>query len=184
VSTPSPEPGSDEDIVPVSVRLGTVVPPEDPEDWGKPLTWAAAAGMLLGPVAALCWFWLAPPLATDAPVPGTWIVAVGLVVGASLTGATQRGAVRATVATLGAALFAALATVVVGAVTAGDGQVGAAPPTLAHAFAASVAGTIGAVAAGLLAWPLADLRSRVPRVVAPTAAGGGAAILVVALIFR
>jgi cysteinyl-tRNA synthetase len=36
----------DDDLVPVSVQLGNVVPPEDPEDWTRPLTWAAAAGML------------------------------------------------------------------------------------------------------------------------------------------
>ena len=37
---------TDEDLVPVSVRLGEVVPPEDPEDWTRPLTWVAALGML------------------------------------------------------------------------------------------------------------------------------------------
>jgi hypothetical protein len=34
----------DDDSVPISVRLGTVVPPEDPEDWTRPLTWMAAPG--------------------------------------------------------------------------------------------------------------------------------------------
>ena len=43
----------DDDVVPVSVRLGEVVPPEDPEDWTRPLTWVAAGGMLVGPIVAL-----------------------------------------------------------------------------------------------------------------------------------
>ena len=46
----------DDDLVPISVRLGEVVPPEDPEDWTRPLTWVAAFGMLAGPLIALAWF--------------------------------------------------------------------------------------------------------------------------------
>ena len=49
VAEPIPE---DDDDVPVSVRLGTVVPPEDPEDWTRPLTWVAAVGMLAAPAVA------------------------------------------------------------------------------------------------------------------------------------
>ena len=52
---------ADDELVPVSVRLGNVVPPEDPEDWTQPLTWVAAAGMLAAPLVALLWFWLFPP---------------------------------------------------------------------------------------------------------------------------
>ncbi|HEX6129281.1 MAG TPA: hypothetical protein VF071_09700, partial [Candidatus Limnocylindria bacterium] len=62
-----------DDLVPVSVRLGEVVPPEDPEDWTKPLTWVAAAGMLLGPLVALGWFVAARPGGSD-PEPGTWLL--------------------------------------------------------------------------------------------------------------
>ena len=52
---------TDDDLVPVSVRLGEVVPPEDPEDWTRPLTWVVALGMLAGPAVAFAWFALAPP---------------------------------------------------------------------------------------------------------------------------
>ena len=48
-------PAAEEEEVPVSVRLGGVVPPEDPEDWSRPLTWVAAIGMLAGPLAAVAW---------------------------------------------------------------------------------------------------------------------------------
>ena len=45
--------GRGRQLVPVSVRLGNVVPPEDPEDWTQPLTWVAAAGMLAAPTSDL-----------------------------------------------------------------------------------------------------------------------------------
>ena len=64
----------DDDLVPVSVRLGEVVPPEDPEDWTRPLTWVAAFGMLAGPIVALAWFLVAPPedAAARSPRPTSW----------------------------------------------------------------------------------------------------------------
>ncbi|HET6381521.1 MAG TPA: hypothetical protein VFH63_10900 [candidate division Zixibacteria bacterium] len=172
----------DDDLVPVSVRLGEVVPPEDPEDWTKPLTWVAAAGMLLGPLLAVAWFVVAPP-ATSTPIqPGSLLLAAGVAAGAALTGGTQQGWLRASTATLATALFAALVTVLVGAVMAGERPVGEAPPTLAHAFAAAVAGVCGAVAAAPPAAVLARLPRRAPRVLVPGAIGAGVAGLVVALL--
>lgn len=134
-----------EDVVPVSVRLGEVVPPEDPEDWTKPLTWVAAAGMLLGPVVALAWFLVAPPEGAGLG-PASWLLAAGVAAGAALTGATQQGRVRAWTATLASALFAALVVIILGGVFAAERQVGAASPTVAQAFGAAVAGLLGAVA--------------------------------------
>jgi len=78
VAEPIPE---DDDDVPVSVRLGTVVPPEDPEDWTRPLTWVAAVGMLAAPAVAAAWFVIAPPAGTAGPVAGTWLLAAVLVAG-------------------------------------------------------------------------------------------------------
>jgi hypothetical protein len=124
--------GPGRDDVPVSVRLGEVVPPEDPEDWSRPLTWVAAAGMLAAPLVAAAWLWLTPPAAADSPTPLTFAVAALLAAGAVVTGLTQRGAARALTATLGAALFAALAVVVVGTVMDGGRQVGVATPPLAR----------------------------------------------------
>ena len=176
------EPDTD-DLVPVSVRLGTVVPPEDPEDWTRPLTWAAATGMLGAPLVALTWFWLAAPDGTNAPAVGTFLVAVVLAAGASLAGATQQGAARAFAGTLAAALFASLVTVAVGLMIAGERQFGVASPTLGHAVAASVAGLAGALPAGLLGLRLADWPSRRTRILAPAAIGAGVALVVVPLLF-
>lgn len=178
--TPTPPP--DDELAPVSVRLGEVVPPEDPEDWTRPLTWVAAAGMLLAPAVALTWFWLAPPDAGDRALAGTWLLAAALAGGAVLTGATQQGPLRATTATLAAALFAALVTIAMGAITAGERQVGAASPTLAQAFGSSVAGLAGAVAAAPLSWRFAAA-PRSPRLVVPAAVGVGVALLVLPALF-
>lgn len=152
------DPDADE-LVPVSVRLGAVVPPEDPEDWTRPLTWVAALGMLAGPLVTLGWFVLAAP-SSSSPVTATLLAAASLAGGAALTGSTQQGVTRAWTATLGAGLFAALAMIVIGAVMAGERQVGAASPTLAHAFVAAVAGLAGAGAAALAAAPLATRSGR------------------------
>ncbi|MGH2454831.1 MAG: hypothetical protein ACRDHD_01025, partial [Candidatus Limnocylindria bacterium] len=65
---------AEDDLVPVSVRLGAVVPPEEPEDWTRPLTWAAAAGMLTAPAVAGGWLVVWPPVAASAPSLGTWLV--------------------------------------------------------------------------------------------------------------
>ena len=175
-------PIDDDDSVPISVRLGTVVPPEDPEDWTQPLTWVAATGMLAAPLVALLWFWLAPPRDARALLPGTVLLTAVLVVGAVATGATQIGGVRAFAGTLGAALFAALATVIVGAVMAGERQVGAASPSLAHAVIAAVAGLAGALAASTIAPALAEMRSRIGRMAAPGGIGLAVAVLVARLL--
>lgn len=174
----------DDDLVPASVRLGNVVPPEDPEDWTKPLTWIAAAGMLAGPLAALAFFAIAPPERADAPVLGTWLVAATLAAGGALTGATQMGGFRAFAATLASALFGALLVVVIAAALAGERQVGAASPTLAHAVAAGLAGLAGALPAAGLGPALAGLRSRWRRTLVPAAAAAVVAAVVLPLLFR
>ena len=111
---------TDEPNVPLSVQLGEVVPPEDPEDWRKPLTWVVAVGMLAAPLWAAVWFVLAPPVRPvrghDA---GTALLAVAVAAGAAVVGASQRGALRALLGTLGAGLFAALGVIVVASVIGG-----------------------------------------------------------------
>jgi hypothetical protein len=173
----------EDDLVPVSVRLGQVVPPEDPEDWTRPLTWAAAAGMLAAPAVAVAWLVVAAPAQAQRPEPGTWLLALALAAGAALTGATQQGAARAATATIAAGLFGALASVIVGLLTAGERQVGSFSPTLAHAFVAAVAGLAGALAASPLAARLAGVRPRAPRVLAPGLVGAAISLLVVPLLF-
>jgi hypothetical protein len=172
----------DDDSVPISVRLGTVVPPEDPEDWTRPLTWMAALGMLAAPITALLWFWLAPPRDAGELLPGTILVAAVLVIGAVATGATQMGGVRAFAGTLGAALFAALVTVIVGAAMAGERQVGAASPTLAHAVIGALSGLAGALTASIVAPALGEMRSRIPRMAAPGGIGLAVAVVVARLL--
>ena len=156
----------DDDLVPVSVRLGAVVPPEDPEDWTRPLTWVAALGMLAGPITALGWFVIAPPGETHPALPATYLVAALMTGGAAATGATQVGRARAGTATIGAGLFAALVVIILGVLAAGERQVGVASPTLAHAFGAAVAGVAGAGIAALIAAAVAPLRSRLMRLFA------------------
>lgn len=180
MTDPASPPPHDDDV-PISVRLGTVVPPEDPEDWTQPLTWVAAIGMLAAPITALLWFWLARP-ADDTATGMTWVLSMVLVAGASLTGATQIGGVRAFAGTLGAALFAALATVIVGVVLAGERQVGSASPTLAHAFVAAMSGLAGAAAAATLAPALAGQRSRLVRFLPPAAIGSVVTLLIIGLL--
>lgn len=179
----APEPARQEDDgVPVSVRLGTVVPPEDPEDWTRPLTWVAALGMLAAPIIALAWFALARPEAGNRPLAGTFVVAGVVVAGAVMTGATQIGPVRAFAGTLGAALFAGLATIIVGAAMAGERQVAAASPTLAQAFGATVAGLAGALVAATLMPTFARAGTRVRRGLAPAAIGIAISAVVVRLV--
>lgn len=168
--------GADDDLVPVSVRLGDVVPPEDPEDWTRPLTWVAALGMLAAPTVTLGWFLAAAPASASAPLPATGAVALALAGGAAATGATQIGIARAWTATVAAGLFGALAVVILGVVLAGERQVGAASPTLAHAFAAAVAGLAGAGAAAVVAALVARLRSRATRFLAALAASSAGAV--------
>jgi hypothetical protein len=169
----------DEDLVPVSVRLGNVVPPEDPEDWTRPLTWVAALGMLAAPLATFAWFAVEAPTQSSGADAATAVVAVLLAAGAAATGATQQGAARAGTATLGAGLFASLVVVILGVAMAGERQVGNASPTLAHAFAAGLAGLAGSLAAAAVAVAASRLRSRLARFV--PAAVTGAAVSLVAL---
>ena len=169
----------DDDVVPVSVRLGEVVPPEDPEDWTKPLTWVAAAGMLLAPLVALAWFAIAPPQAAHPAVTGTWLLAASLAAGAVITGATQQGAARAWTATVAAALFAGLVVIVIGAAMAGERQVGSASPTLAHSFGAGAAGLAGAVAASPVAAGMARSPTGWVRLLVPGAIAVAVALLLV-----
>lgn len=169
----------DEDLVPVSVRLGAVVPPEDPEDWTRPLTWVAALGMLAAPIAALAWFLLSPPLQSEEALPATYLVAALLAAGAAATGATQQGIARAATATLGSALFASLVVVIVGVVLAGERQVLAASPTLAHGLAAGIGGSAGAAAGSVVAALVARVHARPIRFLLVLVAGVAVAILVV-----
>jgi hypothetical protein len=171
------------DAVPVSVRLGAVIPPEDPEDWTRPLTWVAALGMLLAPLVALVWFVAWQPATSDSPLPGTWLLAAAVVIGGVLTGITQIGPGRAFAGTLGAGLLGSLLTVIVGGVTAGQRQVGTASPTVTHAFFAVIAGLAGVLAAATLMPALARLASRWRRALAPGAIGVAVAALVVQLLF-
>jgi len=161
----------DDDSIPISIRLGSVVPPEDPEDWGRPLTWVAAMGMLAAPIVALTWFAIAPPRGSGELLPGTLAIAAAVVLGGVATGATQIGGVRAFAGTLGAALFGSLGAVIVGAIMAQQRQVGSAAPTLAHAFAGALAGLFGALAASVVAPQLAGMRSRAGRALAPGGIG-------------
>jgi hypothetical protein len=168
-----------DDLVPVSVRLGAVVPPEDPEDWTRPLTWVAAVGMLAAPILAFGWFWLAAPTDAATPTAMTYLVAAALGAGSAATGATQQGVARAWTATLGAGLFGALVVIVVGVVMAGERQVGAASPTLAHAFAAALAGLGGAAAASPVAALLARRAPRPARYLAALVLAVAVAVLLV-----
>ena len=174
-----PGAGSDDDLVPVSVRLGEVVPPEDPEDWTRPMTWVAALGMLAAPFVALAWFLVAPPAQGDRALPATIAVGIALAAGASATGATQQGIARAGTATLGGGLFGALVVVIIGVVMAGERQVGVASPTLSHAFAAAVGGLAGVGAGSLAAALTARAWSRPVRFVVVLAVSVGLTLVAI-----
>jgi hypothetical protein len=169
----------DEDLVPVSVRLGAVVPPEDPEDWTRPLTWVAALGMLAAPLVTVAWFLVAAPEQSQAAVTATYLVATCLAAGAAATGATQQGIARASTATLGSALFASLVVVIVGVVMAGERQVGVASPTLAHAVAASAGGLAGAALGALVAGAVARRFPRLMRFVLTLLVAAAVSVLAV-----
>lgn len=166
---------SDSVPVPPSVQLGQVVPPEDPEDWRRPLTWIVAAGMLAAPALAAVWFILAPPSDPYASIPGTAVVAAAIAAGAAVTGASQRGAWRAVLGTLGAGLFSALAVVAVGSILAGGTALGT-------AFVTAVAGSGGCLGAAALAGLLASA-GRARRYLSPALAGGIAAVLLTEVLF-
>ncbi len=177
MTSPSRDGGS-----PISVTLGEVVPPQDPEDWTRPLTWVVALGMLAAPASAAAWYIAAAPTDAARALPGTFLVAGALAGGAAATGATQLGWTQAWTATLGAGLFSALLVVVVGVVAASERQIGTASPTTAHAFAAAVAGVAGAGAASLAAAGVAGIGSRMVRFAAALVAGVTVAVgLVVVL---
>ena len=152
---------TDDDLVPVSVRLGEVVPPEDPEDWTRPLTWMAAGGMLVAPALAFAWFAFWAPRDGD-PALVTWVLAATIASGAALTGASQAGRGWALAGTLGAGLFGALATVIIGLALSGERQVESASPPLAHAVVASAAGLAATLPAAAVGAVVAN-RSRVLR---------------------
>ena len=175
-------PDEGDEQIPISVRLGSVVPPEDPEDWTRPLTWVAAIGMLSGPVAALAWLALARPTASSSLLPGAVAISLALVAGAVLTGSTQIGRSWVFAGTLGAGLFGALLTVVTGALLADERQVGVATPSLALAFLAAVGGAAGAVAAALTALGLSNLVRPGRRWLPSAAAGVAVALIVVRLL--
>jgi peptidoglycan/LPS O-acetylase OafA/YrhL len=161
--------------VPPSVRLGQVVPPEDPEDWRRPLTWVVAAGMLAAPALTAVWLVVAPPADPYAAIPGTAVVAAAVAAGAAVTGASQRGAWRAVLGTLGAGLFSALAVVAVGSILAAGAALGT-------AFVAAVAGAGGCLGAAALAGLLASA-GRARRYISPALAGGIAAVLLTEALF-
>jgi len=161
--------------VPPSVQLGEVVPPEDPEDWRRPLTWVVAGGMLAAPALAAGWFVVAPPTDPFTAIAGMSALAAVLAAGAAVTGASQRGAGRAALVTVGAGLFGALAVVAVGTILAGGAALGT-------AVGAAVAGTGGSLAAAALAGLLAT-GSRLRRHLSPAIAGGLAAVLLTRLLF-
>jgi hypothetical protein len=171
---------TDDDLVPISVRLGEVVPPEDPEDWTRPLTWMAAAGMLAAPALGLGWFAFGPPADGD-PRFMTWVLAATIAAGAALTGASQAGRRWAFAATLGAGLFAALATVIIGLALSGERQVGVASPTVAHAVVASASGLAGAGVASLVAVVASSIAARWLRWLVAAGAGAGAIGLMAAM---
>ena len=173
---------TDDDLVPVSVRLGTVIPPEDPEDWRRPLTWVAAGGMLLAPALVVAWFLLAPPSESARPAPGTWLIAGALVLGGVLTGTTQLRPMWATAATLGSALFGALLVVLYAVAVSPDVRAGAFSPILVQALTGSAAGLGGALVAATLMPAFARMRPRLRRGLAPAAIGIAVSAIVVRLL--
>lgn len=165
---------SDSAPVPPSVQLGQVVPPEDPEDWRRPITWVVAAGMLAAPALAAVWFIIAPPPDPYASIPGTAVVAAVIAAGAAVTGASQRGAWRAVLGTLGAGLFSALGVVAAGSILAGG--------ALSTAFVAAVAGSGGSLGAAALAGLLASA-GPARRYFSPALTGGVAAVVLTEALF-
>jgi hypothetical protein len=177
---PAAEPG--EELVPVSVRLGTVIPPEDPEDWRRPLTWVAAAGMLLAPLLVLVWFLIGPPAQSARPVPATWFIAGALVLGGVLTGTTQLRPAWAAAATLGSALFGALLIVLYAVAVSPEVRAGVFSPAIAQAVSGSAAGLGGALVSATLMPAFTRMRSRVRRGLAPAAIGIAVSAILVRLL--
>jgi hypothetical protein len=180
-SAPKGSAAADE-VIPVSVRLGTVVPPEDPEDWRRPLTWVAAAGMLLAPALVFLWAVIAPPAQSLHPAPGQWVIAAALVIGGVLTGTTQLRPIWAAAATLGSALFGALLVVLYAVAVSPEIRVGSLSPYLSQALTGSTAGLAGALVAATLMPSFSRMRSRIRRGLAPAAIGIAVSALVVRLL--
>jgi hypothetical protein len=162
---------TDEPPVPLSVQLGEVVPPEDPEDWRQPLTWIVAVGMLAAPLWAAVWFVFAPPTDPYAVPAGVTALAMVVASGAVLVGASQRGALRTLLGTLGAGLFAALGVVVVGSAVASSTALGT-------AVVAATGGMIGVLPAAAIGAALTDSR-RGRRLASPIVAGALTALIAV-----
>jgi len=162
---------TDAPLVPPSVQLGEVVPPEDPEDWRKPLTWVVAAGMLAAPLWAAVWFALAPPTNPYAVPAGVMALAMVVASGAVVVGASQRGALRALLGTLGAGLFAALGVIVVGSAVASSTALGT-------AVVAAACGMIGVFPAAAIGGALSDT-GRGRRLASPIVAGALTALIAV-----
>jgi len=180
----------DADLVPVSVRLGNVVPPEDPEDWTRPLTWVAAIGMLVAPAVLIAWYAAAAPTDSVRPAAGTYAVAIALVIGAATAGGTQLGRGRAAAGTLAAGLLGALLIVMWGALTAGEvgyccdmRPVALATPNLAHAAASAVAGLAGCLPAALVEGLAARSLARLPRGALGAALGAFVAAIILPNLF-
>ena len=171
-----------EESVPISVRLGTVVPAEDPEDWRRPLTWVAAAGMLLAPALVVFWFVIAPPAESARPVAATWLIAGAVVLGGVLTGTTQLRPAWAAAATLGSALFAALLIVLYAVAVSPEVRVGAFAPPIAQALSGSAAGLGGALVSATLMPAFSRMRSRLRRGLAPAAIGIAVSAILVRLL--
>jgi len=171
-----------DESVPISVRLGTVVPPEDPEDWRRPLTWVAAAGMLLAPALVVVWFVLAPPAQSARPVAATWLIAGAVVLGGVLTGTTQLRPAWAAAATLGSALFAALLIVLYAVAVSPEVRAGTSAPAFAQALSGSAAGLGGALVSATLMPAFSRMRSRVRRGLAPAAIGIAVSAILVRLL--
>lgn len=139
--------------------------------------------MLAAPLSALIWFLAAPPDDAARSYAATWLLAAVLVAGAVATGLTQRGHWRAGAGTLGAALFAAVATVALG-FTFSPEPAGIDPPAIAltHAATASMAGVIGAAAAAPVVGVTSGHRSRIRIGLAAAGLGAATAVLMVELL--
>jgi hypothetical protein len=103
-------------------------------------------------------------------------------IGGAVTGASQRGSLRAALATIGAGLFGALGVVVVATVLAGERATGVASPAVAQGLAAALAGLGGTLVAASLGGLLADRASRGRRIVSPALTGAISAIVFVRLL--
>lgn len=167
---------TDDPQVPLSVQLGEVVPPEDPEDWRKPLTWIVAVGMLAAPLWAATWFALAPPSDPYAVKAGIAALAMLVASGAVLVGASQRGGLRALLGTLGAGLFAALGVIVAGSALASSTALGT-------AVVAAVSGMIGVLPAAAIGGALSEA-GRGRRLASPIVAGSLTALIAVEVLLR